>query len=207
LPTDAFVYCSFNKSDKIDPIIFDVWMNILQRVPRGVFWQREDDPHIQDNLRCEAQARGIDPARLIFAPNVPDMQQHLARHRCADLFLDTRIHGAHGTAVDALWAGLPLLCCAGLTFTSRVAASLLTAVGLPELIAENLQQYEDLAVHLSQAPNELESLRDRLRKVRQPGSVFDTARQVRHLECAFEEMWRIFRDGQSPHLIELDAEN
>jgi protein O-GlcNAc transferase len=203
LPDDAFVYCSFNKSDKIDPSIFDVWMNILHRVPQGVFWQRENNPHIQDNLRREAKARGIDPARLIFAPNVPDMEQHLARHRCADLFLDTYIHGAHGTAVDGLWAGLPLLCCAGLTFTSRVAASLLTAAELPELIAGNLQQYEDLAVHLSETPDELEELRERLRGVRQPGSAFDTTRMVRNLERAFEEMWRIFRTGQRPRAIEL----
>ncbi len=203
LPADAFVFCSFNKSDKIDPTIFDVWMNILHRVPGGVFWQRESDPHIQDNLRREAKARGIDPTQLIFAPNVPDMERHLARHRCADLFLDTFIHGAHGTAVDALWAGLPLLCCAGRTFTSRVAASLLTAAGLPELVAENLQEYEDLAVHLSEAPSELESLRRRLRRAHQPGSAFDSTRLVRNLERAFEEMWRIFRTGQRPQAIEL----
>lgn len=131
------------------------------------------------------------------------MEQHLARHRCADLFLDTYIHGAHGTAVDGLWAGLPLLCCAGLTFTSRVAASLLTAAGLPELITDNLEEYEDLAVHLSETPDELEELRERLRGVRQPGSAFDTTRLVRNLERAFEEMWRIFRTGQRPRAIEL----
>ena len=111
LPEDGFVFCSFNNADKIEPELFDVWMRILQKVPASVLWQRCDEEVVQRNLRGEARARGVDPERVIFARRLPSTADHLARHRHADLFLDTFTHGGHGTAVDALWAGVPLLAC------------------------------------------------------------------------------------------------
>ena len=189
-PANGFVFCSFNAPDKIDPPTFDVWMRILNRVPGSVLWQRDDGPHVQANLRREARQRGVDPDRICFAPKVPDTATHLARHRCADLFLDTFNHGAHATAADALGAGLPLLTCPGQTFASRVAASLLTQAGLPELIAADAAAFEELAVRLANNPQELDALRQRLNEARRTGTLFDTDRLVRNLEAAFQEMWR-----------------
>ncbi|MCS6849662.1 MAG: tetratricopeptide repeat protein, partial [Gemmataceae bacterium] len=130
LPTDGFVFASFNAPDKIDPDVLTAWVRILQAVPGSVLWQKDGGAVVNANLRREAEQRGLDPRRLVFAPSLPSTAEHLARQRCADLFLDTFIHGAHATAVDALWAGLPVLTCPGDTFASRVGASVLTAAGL-----------------------------------------------------------------------------
>ena len=141
LPQDGFVYCCFNNNWKITPDVFDLWMNILKKTPTSVLWLLENNKHVAENLRQEAQVRGVEPNRLVFAGRMP-MAQHLARHKCADLFLDTLPCNAHTTASDALWAGLPVLTRMGESFASRVAASLLNAIGLPELITTSAIDYE-----------------------------------------------------------------
>lgn len=201
LPEEGFVFCSFNNADKIEPELFDVWMRILHAVPDSVLWQRSDEAITQQNLRNEAHSRGIDPNRLVFAPPLPKSADHLARHRHADLFLDTLTHGGHGTAVDALWAGLPLLACPGETFTSRVSSSLLNALGLTELIADDLETYEQRAVELAKQPDELAKLRDKLANARESSTLFDTTRLVRHLESAFLAMWHRHETGRPPERI------
>ena len=143
LPERGFVYCSFNNNYKITPLVFDSWVSVLNRVEGSVLWLLEDNPWASMNLRREATARGLDPRRLIFAKRIP-LAEHLARHRLADLFLDTFPCNAHTTASDALWAGLPLITMAGEAFASRVAASLLHAVGLSDLAVNNPKQYQDL---------------------------------------------------------------
>ena len=204
LPEHGIVFCSFNKSDKIEPHLFDVWMRILDQTPSSVLWLRNDGPAAAENLRREAAARCIDPDRLVFAQEVPGIPEHLARQRNADLFLDTWTHGAHGTAVDALWAGLPLLTCPGRTFTSRVAASLLTAVGLTELIVEDLEEYESLAVKLAADSARLAALRQSLEQKRQQGELLSTDRYTRNLERGFLAVWEKHRSGAPPGPVVID---
>jgi predicted O-linked N-acetylglucosamine transferase (SPINDLY family) len=195
LPDRGFVFCCFNASPKIEPSIFDIWMRILRAVGGSVLWLMKPPADGADNLRREAAARGVDPARLVFAGKQPKAQ-HLARHRLADLFLDTRYYGAHTTCADALLAGLPVLTCAGETFASRVAASLLTAAGLPELIATDLWAYEEGAIRLAGRQAELRQLRDRLRASRAASPAFDARRFVRGLEQAYRRMWDDFEAGR-----------
>ncbi len=183
LPADAFVFCCFNRAYKITPDMFAGWMRILDRVPRGVLWLSIEEPLAQENLRREARQRGLDPARLIFAPRVASMHEHLARLRAADLFLDTFPYGAHTTAADALKEGLPLLTMAGRSFAARVGWSLLQSLILPELITSSPEDYERVAVTLAHDPARLKALRDRL-KQNAPGH-FDTARFTRSLEDAY----------------------
>ena len=202
LPESAFVFCCFNNNYKIDPLIFDVWMRILTAVPGSVLWLLVRFPVVEDNLRREAQARGISSDRLIFAES-HQKAEHLARHQLADLFLDTLHYNAHTTASDALWGGLPVITCPGKTFASRVAASLLTAVGLPELITANLEQYEELAIHLAHSPTELSQLKQKLAVNRTTYPLFDTPRFTRNLEQAYRVMWETFADGKSPQAIEV----
>jgi predicted O-linked N-acetylglucosamine transferase (SPINDLY family) len=187
LPPQAFVFCCFNNSFKILPEIFDCWMRILKQVDGSVLWLLEDDEEASSNLRKEAAARGVAPERLVFARRaVP--AEHQARQRCADLFLDTSPYNAHTTASDALWEGLPVLTCPGETFASRVAASLLTAIETPELIAATMQDYERRAVALARAPETLLALRQKLLKHRQTTATFDTGRFARHLQRAYAMM-------------------
>lgn len=202
LPEDAFVFCSFNNPYKIDPEIFGVWMRILQRVPNGVLWIYAPQSEVQHNLRREAAARGIDPQRLIFAEAM-EKSRHLARHRLADLFLDTSVCNAHTTAVDALWAGLPLITQIGPSFATRVAASLLHAVGLPELALRDAQAYEDMAVELANHPARLAELRRRLQVNRTASPLFDSAGRARHLEAVYTAMWRRFAAGLPPGPLEV----
>lgn len=193
LPRTGIVFCCFNRSFKISPATFDAWMQILKRVEGSVLWLSEGNPTAVSNLRDHAARRGVDPQRLIFAQQIPSMAEHLARHRAADLFLDTLPYNAHTTACDALWAGLPVLTCAGEAFAGRVGASLLTAIGLPELITTTWAQYQDLAVRLATNPAELAMLRQKLAHNRNQTLLFDTARFARHLESAFvriSERWR-----------------
>ncbi|MBF2049284.1 MAG: TIGR03032 family protein [Elainella sp. C42_A2020_010] len=194
LPTDAFVFCCFNKSQKIEPTIFAVWMRILQQVPQSVLWLLSDRPATEQNLRTQAAAHGIDPTRLIFAPRVTKAA-HLQRHVHADLFLDTLYYNAHVTASDALWAGTPLITVLGNTFAARVAASLLTAAGLPELITANLSEYEQLALHLATHPTELELLKQHLLQDRPASPLFDTAQTVQHLEAGYQMIWQRYQAG------------
>lgn len=189
LPEDAFVFCCFNRAYKITPAMFSSWMRILDQVPRGVLWLSLTDPLAQDNLRLEARSHGINPARLFFAGRIAAMDEHLARQRAADLFLDTFPYGAHTTAADALKEGLPVLTLAGRSFASRVGASVLNALGLAELITSSSEDYERAAVTLAHDPARLAALRARL-KQNAPGH-FDTARFTRSLEDAFREALRL----------------
>ena len=197
LPEDGFVFCSFNGSYKTSPVLFDIWMRLLKAVPNSVLWLISSSPQTIINLRREAAARGIEPHRLVFATTIllPD---HLARHRLADLFLDTLPINAHTTASDALWAGLPLLTCAGSSFVSRVAGSTLLAVDLPELITTSLAEYESRAVELARDKAQLKSLRERLARNLPTASLFDIARYTRNLEGAYIHMWSQWRSGQAP---------
>lgn len=202
LPERGVVFCCFNNNYKILPEIFAVWMRLLDAVPGSVLWLIEDNAHVAANLRREAAARGVAPARLVFARRVPQAE-HLARHRCADLFLDTLPYNAHTTASDALWAGLPLLTCRGTSFPGRVAASLLRSVGLPELVAGDLPDYEARALALARDPARLASLAQVLRTHGRASALFDTPAFVRHLEAAFETMHARRCAGLPPAAIDV----
>jgi protein O-GlcNAc transferase len=197
LPESRFVFCCFNGSQKISPPVFDSWMRILARSENAVLWLLEDNQAATVNLRREAEARGIAADRLIFARHErPD--RHLARLRLADLVLDTLPYAAHTTASDALWAGVPVLTRIGSSFAGRVAASLLTAAGLPELITESAVEYEKLAQHLATRPALLSEIRGKLAGNRETCALFDTVRITRNLEAAYLTMWERHRRGESP---------
>ena len=201
LPRNAFVYCCFNNPYKITPPIFGRWMNVLKRVPGSVLWLLKDSSLEADNLRREALARGIDPERLVFADRT-DLPNHLARHRAADLFVDTLPCNAHTTASDALWTGVPVLTCAGEGFGARVAASLVRAVGLPELVCDSLDDYEELAVRLANHEGELQTLRERLEANRSSAPLFDIVRYTHDIERAFSSMHARRRAGLPPaHIL------
>ena len=197
LPDRGFVFCCFNNTYKITPPLFDIWMRLLGAVPGSVLWLFDANNIVKNNLRAAAMARGIDPARLVFAPrtNKPD---HLARQRLADLFLDTLPYNAHTTTSDALWTGLPVVTCAGTTFAGRVAGSLLHAVGLPELVTHTLEDYETLALALATTPERLAAIRQKLAVNRLSAPLFDTPRFARNIEAAFDRMWSIYADGEAP---------
>ncbi len=194
LPKVGFVFCCFNNGYKITPSVFDIWINILKNVSGSVLWLLAGLPEATGNLRGEARARGIDTDRLIFAERAP-LANHLARHRAADLFLDTFPYNAHTTASDALWAGLPLLTRAGESFAARVGASLLRAVGLPELITTTVEDYAAQAIALATRPGEIERLRQKLARNRISAPLFNTPRYARHIEAAYGEMYTRYRQG------------
>ena len=195
LPERGFVFCCFCASYKITPRVYDIWMRLLTAVPGSVLWLLDDNPTATANLRREAEGRAVAADRLIFAPRV-GLAEHLARHRRADLFLDTAPYGAHSTASDALWAGLPVLALQGRAFAGRVSSSLLHAIGLPELICTTFADYERLAVELASTPAQLTAIRDRLQIQREGSALFDTARLCRSLEAAYGLMWR-HRGGET----------
>jgi protein O-GlcNAc transferase len=197
LPEAGFVFCCFNNNYKITPAMFAIWMRLLERVDGSVLWLLADNAAAMRNLRHEAEARGVAPERLVFAPRLK-LGDHLARHGLADLFLDTLPCNAHTTASDALWAGLPLVTCLGSSFAGRVAASLLDAVGLPELIARTLDEYETLALALAQDGGRLAALKARLAANRARAPLFDTDRFRRHIESAYETMWQRVQRGEPP---------
>jgi protein O-GlcNAc transferase len=197
LPAEGFVFCSFNNSYKISPDIFDIWMRLLDGVPSSVLWLLEANALVSENLAREATNRGIDPARLVFAPKM-EQPDHLARQVHADLFLDTLPVNAHTTASDALWAGVPVLTCAGKSFAARVAGSLLTAAGLPELVVATLPEYETAALALARDPVLLRSLRETLAKNRHTMPLFDIQRYTQDLEAVFENMAAIAVSGEPP---------
>lgn len=203
LPEEGFVYCCFNSNYKIEPKVFEVWIRIMEAVPGSVLWLHEGSPAAADNLRSEAEARGVDPERLIFVRRLPEKAEHLARHRLADLVLDTLIYNAITTASDALWAGLPLITCPGQTFESRVAASFLTAVGLPELIMPDLETYQETAILLAREPNELKKVKEKLAANRTSTPLFDTPRWVRNWEKALRMIWERYESGEAPAEIEI----
>ena len=187
LPESGFVFCCFNSNYKILPATFDSWMTILKAVPDSVLWLLQGSDQTQSNLRHEALSRGVDPSRLVFAQNMP-VELHLARQRAADLFLDTLPYNAHTTASDALWAGLPVLTIAGQSFASRVAASLLHAIDLPELVTTSASSFEALAIELAGNPEKLRAIRDKLAQNRLSSPLFNTGLFTHHLESAFESI-------------------
>ena len=205
LPEDGFVFCSFNNNYKITPAMFSAWMRLLAAVPGSVLWLLEGNGYAPASLRREAAARGIAPERLIFAPRCPPAD-HLARHRLANLFLDTYPYNSHTTASDCLWAGCPLVTLAGDTFQSRVAGSLLTALGLSELITSQLNEYEATALRLATNPAELAEWRIRLAASRSSSDVFDAAPFARKLEAAYTLMWERQQAGQPPAAFRVTAE-
>ena len=206
LPPDAFVFCCFNSSYKIGPRVFDIWMRLINAVPGSVLWLLGDNVLARDNLRREAAARGVDPARLIFAGRCGNAA-HLARHRLADLFLDTPGCNAGTTASDALWVGLPVLTCIGSTLMGRVAASLLHAVGLPDMVTTTLEDYEALALKLARDPALLAGIRQRLEQNRLTYPLFDTDRFARHMERAYETMREIARRAGGPESFSVEPIN
>lgn len=204
LPGEGFIFCCFNGSWKIDPEVFALWLRLLAATPGSVLWLLADVPEAGDSLRRAAGKRGVDPGRLLFAP-LKAKPDHLARLRLADLFLDTPLCNAHTTASDALWAGVPVLTCKGTTLATRVAASLLTAVGLPELIAADMKDYERIALELarSESPDALFHLKERLAGNRERKPLFDTLRFVRKLESAYQLLWQAVERGDSQTIIEV----
>jgi predicted O-linked N-acetylglucosamine transferase (SPINDLY family) len=204
LPDAGFVFCCFNNNWKITAPIFDVWMRLLGNLEKSVLWLLRSNEAASHNLRREAVARGIDPHRIVFAPRIL-AADHLARHRLADLFLDTLPYNAHTTASDALWAGLPLVTCRGDTFAGRVAASLLNAAGLPELITESLSDYETLACRLATDDALLQSMRRKLDSNRANCALFDVDRFRRNLEAAYIVMWERWQRGEGPRSFSIDV--
>ncbi|WP_291686561.1 tetratricopeptide repeat protein, partial [Bradyrhizobium sp.] len=204
LPAGALVFCSFNNSYKISPAIFDIWIRLLRSVPGSVLWLLETNDLVKDNLRAEAAKRGVEAGRLIFAPIVSSAE-HLGRHRHADLFLDTLPCNAHTTASDALWAGLPVLTCSGETFAGRVAGSLLTAIGMPELVTGSLEDYARTALALARDPGRLSTLRQKLAANRDASALFDLPKSTANIEAAYARMWQTWLSGGKPAAFSIES--
>ena len=204
LPEDAFVFCCFNTYTKLNPDTFDAWANILSATPGSALWLMHENGAAIGNLRREAAARGVDPSRLVFAKKMPHAE-HRARHRLADLFVDSWPYCAHTTAIDALCAGLPVLTRIGETFASRVCASLLTAVGVPELIAPSRETFIATAIDLAARPERLRALKEKLERNRATAPLFDTALYARRLEAAFAAMHARRLANLPPDHIEIPA--
>ncbi len=194
LPAQGFVFCCLNDVLKITPDVFDVWMRILRAVDGSVLWLLGKSDAAISNLRQEAVRRGVARERLIFAPHI-STRAHIARYGAADLFLDTFHYNAHTTASDVLWSGLPLLTRLGETFPARVAASLVTAAGLPELVMPTAEAYEQKAIELARNPALLLSIRTKLRQNKLSCPLFDTARYTRNIETLYTDMWERYRNG------------
>jgi predicted O-linked N-acetylglucosamine transferase (SPINDLY family) len=202
LPEKGFIFCSFNSNFKILPATFDGWMRILKVVDSSVLWLFVDNPIAAANLRLEAENRGVDSKRLVFARKMP-LEDHLARYCLADLMLDTLPYNAGTTASDALWAGLPVLTCMGKLFVGRMAASLLGAIDLPELITTSQEEYEAKAIELASQPNKLRDIKDKIGRNRQTTPLFDTELFTRHIEAAYEEMYLRYLGELPPDVIEI----
>ncbi|RAZ41040.1 hypothetical protein DP176_08345 [Polynucleobacter paneuropaeus] len=201
LPEDGFVFCCFNNNFKVLPATFEGWMKILKEVDRGVLWLLQDNLDVVNNLKKEALLHGVEPNRLIFAERMP-LAEHLARHRQANLFLDTLPYNAHTTTSDALWAGLPVLTLIGQSFPSRVAASLLNAIGLPELVTTTQKEYETLAIQLASDPNQLLAIKNKLADNRLSAPLFNTPLFAKNLEAAYLKMYERYQADLEPeHLV------
>ena len=201
LPEDAFIFCCFNKNYKITPNVFNCWMKILKKVKGSVLWLFENNLIAIKNLQQEAAKRDIGSDRLIFAKPMA-LEEHLSRHKLADLFLDTFPYGAHTTCSDALWAGLPVLTCTGESFASRVSASLLNSIGLPELVTQTLKEYEDIAIELANNPNHLKEIKNKLEKNKLEQPLFNTKLFTKHIESAYAEMHKKYINNEKPdHII------
>ncbi len=204
LPSSGFVYCSFNEFYKIEPVMFTTWMNILRKVPGSVLWLMDRSETGKRNLKIEAEKQGIEKSRIIFSGSLLK-NKHLARIKLADVALDTRIVNGHTTTSDALWAGVPVISLLGRHFASRVSASLLNAIGLPELVAKSLSEYQDLAVNMAQNPAYFKKIVKKLDKNRKSKPLFNTKQFVSHLEDAYQHMWGIYRGGRPPRKIDVYA--
>jgi predicted O-linked N-acetylglucosamine transferase (SPINDLY family) len=203
LPLDGFIFCCFNNNYKIVPQTFSAWMRILKATKGSALWLFEDSPQVAKNLAKEASQRGIDPNRLIFAKQLP-RADYMARYKAADLFLDTLPYNAGTTASDALWAGLPVLTCMGNSFAGRVAASLLTNIGLPELITRSLQEYESLAIELATNPDKLTQIKTKLAENRLTTPLFDTPLFTKHIEAAYQAVYDRYQSGLQPDHIYVE---
>ena len=203
LPERGLVLCCFNNSYKLSPGMFDIWMRLLEAAPDSVLWLLGANELVEANLRGEAEKRAVDPSRLIFAPVVP-APAHLERHRHADLFLDTVPCNAHTTASDALWCGLPVLTCSGDTFAGRVAGSLLSAIGVPELVTASLEDYERTALALIRAPDRLKALRQKIERERDVNSLFDLPKLTGAIETAYRRMWRRWLAREKPVAFRIE---
>jgi len=203
LPEKGFVFCCFNNNYKILPPTFDSWMRILRAVEGSVLWLFEDNITAAENLRKESEKRGVDSCRLVFAKRMP-LPEHLARHKLADLFIDTLPCNAHTTASDALWAGLPVLTCMGQSFASRVAASLLNAIELPELVTHTEEEYEALAISLAKTPEKFFEIKCKLEKNRLTTSLFDAKIFAKHIEKAYVKMYERHHADLPPEHIYVD---
>lgn len=204
LPETGFVFCCFNQSNKITPDIFEVWCRLLSNNPDSVLWLLADRM-AEGNLKNQAMQQGVLPQRLIFAEHI-SQEDHLARLQLADLLLDTLPYNAHTTASDALWMGIPLVTCSGDTFASRVAGSLLHAVGLPELITADLDEYFELALALSQDPERYQALVSRLATNRLTTPLFDIKRYTQHIENLYQQMWDRYQCGTEPMALDTELE-
>jgi FkbM family methyltransferase len=205
LPAEGFIFCSFNHDYKINPSVFDVWMRLLRQVPGSVLWLMKLNELAEGNLRKEAEARGVSADRIVFATRVPQVADHLARYRLADLFLDTVPYNAHTTASDVLRAGLPLVTCRGKAFAGRVAAGLLHVVDLPELITDSLEEYEQLALRLARDSGLLGSIQNKLKQNLETTALYDTARYCRNLEAAYTAIWERYQREEKPEHITVAA--
>lgn len=205
LPEGAFVFCSFNNFYKITPEVFGAWMRLLRKVDGSVLWLHSDNAVAERNLAREAAVRGVDPGRLVYARRVDRIEDHYARYRLADLFLDTT-YNAHVTACDALWAGLPLVTCTGSSFATRVAGGMLQVLGLPELVTTSLADYERVALALATDPGSLRALREKLEQARKASPLFDVERFRRNIESAFITMWETHEHGDPPRAFAVASE-
>lgn len=206
LPSEGFVFCSFNNSYKLTRAMFELWMRLLHAVDGSVLWLAEANAEMALNLQRAARRCNVDPSRLVFAPRIP-LAEHLARQRLADLFLDTAPYNAGATAAAALWSGVPVLTVLGKTFVGRMAASMLHAIGLPELAAGSLSDYEALASTIATDPEFCASLKGKLARNHETSPLFDTARVARHIEAAYEAMSQAYRHGRPPERLEVKVED
>ena len=202
LPKDGFVFCCFNKNYKILPNVFDIWMRLLKKVKGSVLWLLVEDSIAEENLKKEAIKRNVDANRIIFAKRM-SLSEHLARQRIADLFIDTFPCTAHTTCSDSLWAGLPVLTRIGESFASRVSASLLNAIDLPELITHSEKEYEDLAIELANNINKLEEIKSKLERNKLTKSLFNTKLFAKHIESAYRTMYERHLEDSRVENIEI----
>jgi predicted O-linked N-acetylglucosamine transferase (SPINDLY family) len=197
LPEDAFVYCSFNGTQKTTPRVFQRWMAVLRQAPNSVLWLLTGTPDANDRLRRAAAEQGVAPDRIIFADKMAN-PDHLARYPLADLFLDSMPYGAHTTAADSLWMNVPIVTWPGRSFASRVCASLVRAAGVPELACASPEEYVALAVELARNPERLAAIKAKLAAGRDTCTLFDTPAVVRGLENLYRQMWNDYKGGNLP---------